>query len=371
MKLKKLLPYFILITFFSALASFFTVIAPLLLGRIIDILFNLEFSDFFSESSKLFKIYLIIFLSYFLQNELLVHFSANICKELRNSILKKINKLELYSLNSISYGAVLNNFSIDIENIFSAILQAIPKLTGGIIIVIATLYYMFNLNIVLTICLVLITPLVYLLSRFITKNSNQLFKERAHILDELNSFTEEIIKNNKLAQNFNYYEFLEKKFSTLNNKLYKTGRKAQFYSSLANPSTRLISNLSYCLIGILGLYLVSLNKITLGTVTTFLLYSNIFTRPFNEFTSVLTEIQLGKTSFFRIKNFINIQEEASKIKLLPLPMDTKFKGEIEFKNVSFSYNKTQKVLENISFHILPGEHFAIVGKTGSRKNHFS
>ena len=366
MKLKTILPIFILITLFSIIASFLTVLAPLLLGRIIDILFDMDYLEFFSESSTLFKIYLIIFLSYFLQTQLLVHFSSEICKKLRNSILKKINRLELYSLNSISYGTVLNNFSIDIENIFSTILQAVPKLISGIVIVITTLYYMFKLNIVLTISLVLITPLVYLLSRFVTKNTNQLFKERAIILDKLNSFTEEIIKNSKLMQNFNYYHTFEKNFSTLNTKLYKIGKKAQFYSSLANPSTRLISNLSYCIIGVLGLFLVSTSKITIGTVTSFLLYSNIFTRPFNEFTSILTEIQTGKTSFFRIKNFINIKEKASKTKLLPLPMETKFKGEIEFRNVCFSYNKQHKILDNISFHILPGEHFAIV-----RKNRFT
>lgn len=367
MNIKKCIPYLILIFIFSTIASFFAVLAPLIVGDLIDILFILDTSSFLTEIAKLFKIYLIIFLSNFLQLEILISFASNICKKLRQLIFNKIHTLPMNSLNSISYGEILNNFSVDIENVFSAISQALPKILGGLITVFVSLYYMFNLNITITCVLIFIAPLIYFLSRFITKKTNKLFKERASILDNLNSFSEELIKNSKTIQNFGYYDTLSNKFTALNNKFYKVSKNAQFFSSLANPSTRLVSNISYCFVGILGIYLVSLNNISIGNVASFLLYSNIFTRPFNEFTSVLTEIQTGITSFSRIKKFIDMPEYTVTSSILPLPNDTKFKGEIEFRNVCFSYNKNHKILENISFHILPGEHFAIVGKTGCGK----
>lgn len=367
MKNKKYLYYLIAIFIFGAIASYFTVKAPLLVGNLIDNLFSNNSNTFFYDCFYLFKVYLIIFFGYFLQIEFLIGLSTEISKDYRNNIFSKIHKLNMNTLNSISYGEVLNNFSIDIENISNAIAQALPKIFGGIIVVVFSLYYMFKLNFTITIFLIFVAPIIFCISRFITKRTKNFFEKRATILDELNTFSEETIKNIRTVKNFDYFDSLNEKFDVLTNDLYKASQKAQFFSSLANPSTRLVSNLSYILIGILGIYLVSIGNLTIGHVTSFLLYSTVFIRPFNEFTSVFTELQTAVTSYNRIKKFLNLPNEHLSNVIIPLDPNTKFKGEIEFKNVCFSYIKGQPILENISFHILPGEHFAIVGKTGCGK----
>ncbi len=367
MKFKNFYLYIFLIILFCAIASYLTVLAPLYSGNIIDILFGENPSLFFPKAIQLLKIYFIIFLSYCLEYEFLTSFTKNFSQFLRSKIFNKIHKLNISTLSSISYGGILNNFSIDIENISNAIFQGIPKIFGGAIIIVATLYYVFNINFIIAISLILVAPLIYFISRFIAQKTSSLFKKRAETLDSLNSFAEESIKNIKTIQDFNYFSKLSENFENLNNSYFRVGQKAQFYASLANPSTRFVSNISYCFIGILGLFLTSKGYITFGNIATALLYTNVFIRPFNEFTSVFTELQTASTSFKRIKQFLELPEEIENFPIFPLPNSTQFKGEIEFKNVYFSYVPNEPVLKNISFHIKPGEHFALVGKTGCGK----
>ena len=225
---------------------------------------------------------------------------------------------------------------------------------------------MINLNIWITLILIIVSIFMFLISKFIIKNTSKLFDKRANMLADLNSYVEEIISSKQTLDNYNYEDTIKKKFKNKNDTLYNYGYKAQFYSSLTNPSTRLISNSSYVLIGIIGIIFAKIGLLTIGNISSFLLYTNIFTKPFNEISSIFSEIQTAFSSAKRFLAFIKNDEsiEFKKNSLLPI---TNLNGIIEFKNVFFSYEKDKKLIENFNLYIPKNKSVAIVGKTGSGK----
>ena len=206
-------------------------------------------------------------------------------------------------------------------------------------------------------------PVMYFISRFIVNRTKKMFKARTELISKINGYTAEIISNNKTVKDFNYTKITENKFDEMNKKLYKEGKKAQFYSSLTNPCTRFVNNLAYIVIGIVGIILTKNGEADLGTITSFLMYVNIFARPFNEITGVMSELQTAISSSNKIKEFLESQEEENGMK----KEIKNIKGNIDFINVDFSYNKGKKFIQNMNLSVKQGESIAIVGKTGAGK----
>ena len=276
---------------------------------------------------------------------------------------QKINNIKIKEIDKIEYGNILNQFSIDLENISNGIIQGLPKIISGIVIVIFSIIVMLKMNIKMSIILIIVAPVMYFISKWVTKNTNVFFNHRANIVAKLNNNAEEFITYQNTVRDFNYEEISEKKFDDLNTELYKTGVKAQFYSALTNPITRLVSNIGYVLTGIVGVILMLNGEITIGDIMTFLMYTSIFTRPFNEITAILSELQTAFASSKRIDEFLNCEEE----KFETTNQDImKIKGNIEFKNVEFSYTK-DPFIKNFNLKVKAGEKIAIVGKTGAGK----
>lgn len=355
--------YIFIISILSILSSILTIIYPIIVGNIVD---NIGHKSIINTIFLLFIIFLSLFLVNIFLNLILAIYSSNLSKTLREKLYKKLDMLPLSTIEKEQSGNIINLFSIDIENISNGIIQNISKIITGITTIILALLIMLHLNIWITLILVIVSIFMFLISKFIIKNTSELFDRRANMLADLNSYVEEIISSKPTLDNYNYEDTIKEKFKTKNNTLYNYGYKAQFYSSLTNPSTRLISNTSYVLIGIVGIIFAKIGLLTIGNISSFLLYTNIFTKPFNEISSIFSEIQTAFSSAKRFLKFIKNEEsfEFNKNKLLPI---TNLNGIIEFKNVSFSYEKDTKLIENLNLYIPKNKSVAIVGKTGSGK----
>ena len=302
-----------------------------------------------------------IYVLSYLQNKFLSKFVTDIQYKIRKELFEKITNLKIKELDKSESGDILNSFSIDIENISIGIMQGVPKIINGITTVLILGIIMLKINIYLALIVIAIAPIMYCVSRFVTKSTNKFFKERANIIGKLNNNSEEFVTYQELIKDFNYEKYRINEFNKINQELYKTGVKAQFYSSLTNPSTRIVSNLAYIIVGIVGTVLMVKNQITIGNISSFLMYTNIFNRPFNEITSILTEIQTAKASFNRIQEFMIKDEEENIGK-----EEISFNGDIEFKDVEFSYTEN-KFIEKFNLKVKNGEKIAIVGRTGAGK----
>ena len=307
------------------------------------------------------------FISNLLLNKALIKFATKTSKTLRADLFEKTNKLTLKYLDKNPYGDTLNRFTVDVENVSNGLIQSVSKITMGIITVIISIIIMIKINKVMTVILICIAPIMYIISRFVGRNTTKLFSKRAEKISDINGYTEEALTGFKTIKNFNSEQYFENNFKNKNESLKNVGIKSQFYSSLTNPSTRFVSNLAYIVVAISGIMIIKSTAgahFSIGNLTTFLVYTNVFTRPFNEITSIISEIQTAIASAKRIFDYLNEKEEPQNSKIVQLD---KIEGRVEFKNVYFSYVNNKKFIEKFNLIANPKQNIAIVGKTGAGK----
>lgn len=357
----------IIITIFSILSSIMTILAPIYIGKTIDSTIPFIKENLITEIIKLFLIYVVLFISNLLLNKALIKFATKTSKALRADLFKKTNKLTLKYLDKNPYGDTLNRFTVDVENVSNGLIQSVSKITMGIITVIISIIIMIKINKVMTVILICIAPIMYIISRFVGRNTTKLFSKRAEKISDINGYTEEALTGFKTIKNFNSEQYFENNFKNKNESLKNVGIKSQFYSSLTNPSTRFVSNLAYIVVAISGIMIIKSTAdahFSIGNLTTFLVYTNVFTRPFNEITSIISEIQTAIASAKRIFDYLNEKEEPQNSKIVQLD---KIEGRVEFKNVYFSYINNKKFIEKFNLIANPKQNIAIVGKTGAGK----
>lgn len=357
----------IIIALFSIISSVMTILAPIYIGKTIDSTIPFIKENLITEIIKLLLIYVILFISNLLLNKALIKFATKTSKALRADLFKKTNKLTLKYLDKNPYGDTLNRFTVDVENVSNGLIQSVSKITMGIITVIISIIIMIKINKVMTVILICIAPIMYIISRFVGRNTTKLFSKRAEKISDINGYTEEALTGFKTIKNFNSEQYFENNFKNKNESLKNVGIKSQFYSSLTNPSTRFVSNLAYIVVAISGIMIIKSTAdahFSIGNLTTFLVYTNVFTRPFNEITSIISEIQTAIASAKRIFDYLNEKEEPQNSEIVQLD---KIEGKVEFKNVYFSYINNKKFIEKFNLIANPKQNIAIVGKTGAGK----
>lgn len=357
----------IIIALFSVISSVMTILAPIYIGKTIDSTIPFIKENLITEIIKLLLIYVILFISNLLLNKALIKFATKTSKTLRADLFEKTNKLTLKYLDKNPYGDTLNRFTVDVENVSNGLIQSVSKITMGIITVIISIIIMIKINKVMTVILICIAPIMYIISRFVGRNTTKLFSKRAEKISDINGYTEEALTGFKTIKNFNSEQYFENNFKNKNESLKNVGIKSQFYSSLTNPSTRFVSNLAYIVVAISGIMIIKNTadaQFSIGNLTTFLVYTNVFTRPFNEITSIISEIQTAIASSKRIFDYLNEKEEPQNSKIVQLD---KIEGRVEFKNVYFSYVNNKKFIEKFNLIANPKQNIAIVGKTGAGK----
>jgi ATP-binding cassette subfamily B multidrug efflux pump len=352
----------------SALISVaLSLLAPVLIGDAIDYIIGPSKVNF----EKILKI-LIYLASAILISSLfqwLMTFCTNeitffTVKDLRNATFAKLNRVPLKYIDSNSHGDIMNSVINDIDQVSDGLLQGFSQLFTGLITILGTLVFMLNINIKIALIVVILTPLSLFVASFITRRTFSQFKKQSAIRGELSGYIEEIIGSQKIVKAFCYENRSFEHFKEINQKLYDCGVLAQFYSSLTNPCTRFVNGIVYAAVCIIGAVSVINGLFSVGQLSCFLSYANQYTKPFNEISGVVTELQAAVASARRIFHILDEEPEISDENGVDI-LETM--GKIDIENVSFSYQKEQPLIENFNLHVLPGQKIAIVGPTGCGK----
>lgn len=297
-------------------------------------------------------------------------FIEKIVTNIRNDIYIKLNKVSIKLIDTHLHGDILSRCVNDIDNISTGLISGYKQLYQGFITVLFTIIFMFVQNWLLGIVVLLLTPSSVFIAYLVTKYGNKYFKRQAKKVGDLSSITLEEFNNLDIIKSFNYEDESFNKFKNANDELYKDGQKAQFVSSFVNPTTRLITNSTYAIVGMVGALLVVFGNnlyvgidLTVGGVLTFLQYTNQFSKPINEVSGCVTEIQTGLTSLKRVKEVFEYLDDMDEGKE---ELDKEFKY-LEFKDVKFGYDENKIIFNDLSFKINKGMKVALVGPTGCGK----
>jgi ATP-binding cassette subfamily B protein len=345
-----------------------SLISPMWIGKSIDGMVGTGAVDFGAVKNILFilaLLYAVGSLSGWLLTYLTNRIAYQSVNDIRNQLFEKLNTLPLKFFDNTPHGDTISRFVNDMDAISDGLLQGIATLLTGIFTILGAIGFMLSLNPSMTLVVLVSAPVSYLAARFITRRSQRMFKEQAQSLGTLNGYIEEMIGGQKVVKAFAFEERSNAQFQAINQVLYNAGVKAQFYSSLTNPSTRLVNNITYAVVGTIGSLAAILGRITIGGISSFLIYSNLFAKPFNEITGVLTQLQASIASAQRIFALLDLPSETPDS---ALELDVKQnQGQIAFDHVSFSYTAGHPLITNFNLQVPPGSRVAIVGHTGAGK----
>lgn len=288
-----------------------------------------------------------------------------IVRDIRNEAFHKIEILPLKYIDDHSYGEVVSRIVADVDQFSDGLLMGFTQLFTGIITILGTFCFMLSVNVKITFVVVLITPVSFWVASFISKHTYQMFRLQSETRGEQTGLVDEMIGGQKVVQAFGQQENVMKKFDEINARLGKASLKATFFSSITNPATRFVNSLVYTGVGIAGAFAVINGHMTVGQLSSFLSYANQYTKPFNEISGVVTELQNAVACAKRIFDLIEEQPQVSDKEGALTPQN--FKGEVTLKNVSFSYVPDQKLIENFNLQVQSGQRIAIVGPTGCGK----
>ncbi len=284
---------------------------------------------------------------------------------LRETLFGKLDRLPLKYHDNHAQGDSISRFVNDMDAVSDGLLQGFNTLLTGIVTIVGAIALMLYISPLMTLVVLLSAPAAYYVARFITMRSQQTFREQAKVLGNLNGYAEEMIGGQRVVQAFGYEERAFAQFRSHNEQLYRTGMRSQFYGSLANPTTRLVNNVTFSVIAVIGSILVIAGRLSVGDLSSFLIFSNLFAKPFNEITGVLTQLQSATASGQRIFKVLDLTEET------PDAPDARVlgggQGTVTFDRIHFAYTPERPLIRDFSLEVKPGTRVAIVGQTGAGK----
>lgn len=286
-------------------------------------------------------------------------------RDLRVCVFNKLEEIPLSKIDSRSHGDIISRIINDIDSISDGLLQGFSQLFTGIITIVITLGYMLAINFKVGLVVVVITPLSLFVASFIAKHSFSMFRRQSAIKGQLSGCIEELVGNQKVVKAFCYEERAQKEFDRINHELYDAGVKAQFYSSLTNPCTRFVNSVVYAAVALVGALSCIGGGFTVGALSSFLTYANQYTKPFNEISGVVTELQTALASAKRVFAVMDEPAEAPDDPDAAHPSHAE--GRVEIDHVSFSYHKEHPLIQDFNLKVQPGQRIALVGPTGCGK----
>ena len=359
--------YLILVIISALLANIFMLVAPYISGRAIDFIKgenNVDFPMVAKIIGILFAVYVLNALFTWGMTVFTNALSNHSIEKMRKDAFGKISKLPLKFFDGHSHGDIISRLTNDIDAVSEGLLQGITQLFSGIVTVVGSLVLMFLLDWRITLCVIVITIICIFVSKAIATNSGKMFRLQAQTIGELNGYVSETVGNLKVVKAFGYADKSSEVFGEINARLYDCGQKAQFYSSLVNPTTRYINNLAYISVGVLGGLAALAGHLSVGIISSFLIYATQFARPINDMTSILTQLQSAQAAAARIFALGEIEPETPDEDRPELEVKN---GEVMFKDVDFSYNKDKELIKDLNIAAKPGQRVAIVGPTGAGK----
>ncbi|MCH5348601.1 MAG: ABC transporter ATP-binding protein [Oscillospiraceae bacterium] len=355
--------------FISAVISVaLSLYTPILVGRGIDYIIGANNVDFDGVKHYVLMIVITVILSAifnWIMSFCTYKITYRAISDMRKELYAKLGRLPLGYIDSTPHGDIISRMSADIELISEGLLQCFSQFLTGIVTIVGTIIFMLSINVSVALVVIFITPLSLFVAAFITKLCRDKFREQSAVRGELSGCIEELVGGQKVVKAFAYEKRAMDRFEEINGRLYKCGVLAQFYSALTNPSTRFVNGIVYAAAGVFGaISVIKVGGMSVGQIAAFLSYANQYTKPFNEITGVITELQAAFASAGRVFAVLDEQEE---IPEKEPPVKAEADGRVDIENVSFSYKPEQKLLENVNLNVKPGQRIAIVGPTGCGK----
>ncbi len=369
--IKKYGLYLSLSLVFAVVSVAFTLYIPILTGNAIDSIIGKNQVDFDAVFAVLKKIVLSIGLT------TIASWIMNICnnkitygvvQDIRQDAFERIEKLPLSFLDAHPQGEIVSRVVADADQFADGLLMGFTQLFSGVVTILGTLGFMLSVSVPITIVVVVVTPVSLFVASFIAKRTYQMFRLQSETRGRQTALIEEMIGNQKVVQSFGEEDEVLDTFDEINETLQEYSQKGIFFSSITNPATRFVNSLVYASVGIFGAIFAIHGGITVGQLSCFLSYANQYTKPFNEISGVVTELQNAIACAARLLSLID-----EEIELETETEDTlkcEVRGQVDIEHVAFSYDKERRLIEDFNLHVKPGQRIAIVGPTGCGKTTF-
>jgi ATP-binding cassette subfamily B multidrug efflux pump len=353
---------------FAAVTVALTLYVPILTGRAVDFIIGKGNVDFDSLIKIAVEIVVIVAITAVLQWLMSIcnnKITYGVVRDIRNEAFEKIERMPLSYIDTHEHGDIVSRIIADVDTFADGLLMGFTQAFTGIITIFGTLIFMVTINFKITILVVLVTPLSLVIANFIAKRTYKLFRKQSEIKGKQTGIINEMIGNQKVVKAYSKEADVLERFDEINDELQKVSLKAIFYSSTTNPATRFVNAMVYAIVGIVGAIFAINGHISVGGLSSFLSYANQYTKPFNEISSVITELQNALACAARIFDLIyeKSEEPDKEGAIESLSID----GTVSLKNVNFSYVPDKKLIENFSLDVKKGQKIAIVGPTGCGK----
>lgn len=360
---KLLVALSILLAAVSVAASLYT---PILTGNAIDCIVGAGQVNFAGVLKVLVQMCIVIGIAAVCQwvmNVVNNHVTYRVVRDIRNEAFAHIQDLPLKYLDGHSTGEIVSRVVADVDQFADGLLMGFTQLFTGVITIFGTLFFMFSVNVGISLVVLLVTPVSLIAAAFIAKRTYDMFRVQSQVRGEQTGFIEEMVGEQKVVQAFSHEGAALEQFTECNERLRKSSLRAVFFSSITNPTTRFINSLVYTGVGLVGALSAIAGGLTVGQLTCFLSYANQYTKPFNEISGVVTELQNALACAARV---FELMEEPAQTPDAPAELPAAV-GEVQIENVSFAYQKGQKLIEDFNLSVKPGQRVALVGPTGCGK----
>ncbi len=371
---KPYVPMILLALFFSILQIIATLLAPVVIGNTVDYIIgkdNVNFEVILKNAGILGGLIVVVFVFQYLSSLCINFVSFRTIRDLRRVAFEKLNDVPLSYIDNHSHGDLMSRVGNDVDQISDGLIQGFSQLFGGIVTIIGTLIFMLTYNWLIALIVVVLTPLSLFVAYFIAKGCHDSFALQAEKRGELSGLVTEMTSNQRIVKLFGYEKRAEDRFAVINHDLKISGQNAAFFSALVNPSTRFVNNIIYTVVCILGAWLVikgqgvlGMGAFTVGGLSCVLSYAIQYTKPFNEITGVVTELQTATAAANRVFELLETENQSSD---KGFPDLENVQGNIEIDNVYFSYIQSNPLIQGFSLSVKNGKRIAIVGPTGCGK----
>ena len=345
-----------------------TLYLPILTGNAVDGIIAkglVNFTGLFKILQTMIVVILATAIFQWLMNIINNHITYHVVQDIRKEAFEKLERLPLKYVDSRSYGDIVSRMIADVDQFAEGLLMGFTQLFTGLLTIVGTLFFMFDINVKIALVVVVLTPLSLFVAGFIAKRTYTMFKKQSETRGEQTSLIEEMVGNLKVVKAFGHEDENQETFDEINGRLQKYSLSAIFFSSLVNPCTRFINSMIYAGVGITGAIAALNGRLSVGQLTCFLSYANQYTKPFNEISGVITELQNALACAARVFELIEEEPEVPDHETAVVLEDAN--GEIELEHVYFSYTADKKLIQDFNLSVKPGQRIAIVGPTGCGK----
>ena len=366
--IRKYTPALVLSLLLAGLTVLLTLYIPILTGNAVDLIIGkgqVDMPGIFSIMKKIAIAMIITAVGQWVMNTCNNYITYHVIRDIRTDAFAKLEILPLKYLDAHAYGDIVSRIIADVDTFADGLLMGFTQLFTGVLTILCTLGFMLVTNVPITLVVVCITPVSFLVAKFIATKTYSMFKEQSETRGEQTSLIEEMIDNQKIVNTFSRGEAVKSKFGEINGRLQKCSLKAIFFSSITNPATRFVNSLVYAGVGVFGALVAIKGGISVGRLSCFLSYANQYTKPFNEISGVVTELQNAFVCAGRI--FELIDEEPQVPDAADARVLEEAQGNVDLKDVYFQYVPEKKLIQNFNLQVKPGQRVAIVGPTGCGK----